>query len=410
MPKYIISIVALIAVAAGAWFFLGRQSVEQLQKEAGILLYVESGDVSYRNSDQGPFIKATSSPIEVANDSFVYTGKGKATILFPNNSSVALDEYTELRVHYDDHTTTIYQTLGTTYHRVEALVTGATYEVETPGTVASVRGTKFAVKFDKTTKTTKVAVTEHKVLVSKFAESHENGTTTRKTLASTEVTEGSTAKVEEKPGTSAPIDVVSTETEVDMKVWVDENRTRDEVESKLKEERSSSEVRTEIKAMLTKNEDDASAAGETKTGTKDTKTDTPTPEAKKEEPRQETPPKTTETPSTTGSRETKPAPTIPTIVKKLDYETFFDKFNTLFFDYFYLDDNDTPCTKNISGSARVSAVTTFAIESGYPFTSRTLLDFSQSIDAYCSRKDASLKAKLKTRFDDEFPYQDSVDQ
>jgi hypothetical protein len=410
MKYSLIAVAAVLLLGGGVWLFLGNHGTEQLKKEdSGILLYVESGDVSYRNTEQGAFMKATSSPIAIANDSFVYTGKGKATILFPNNSNVSLDEYTELRVHYDSQKTTIFQTLGTTYHRVEALVTGATYEVETPGTVASVRGTRFAVKFDKTTKVTKVAVTEHKVLVSKFEDVTANGTTTRKTLASAEVSEGSTAKVEVKTSTSS-IDIVSTDKEADMKTWVEENKTRDEVQMKIKEENPvSGDARSELKAVLENRNENVD------TGKKENPpaSDTSAPETKKDEPKPATKeiapsPTPVKTEPADSGIETKPAtsPVVTPLIKKLDYETFFDKFNDLFFTYFYLDDADAPCTKNVSGSARVAAVTTYATENGYPFTSKTLLDFSQAIDAYCAKKDPSVKARLQARFDVEYPFQD----
>ncbi len=372
---------------------LNKKSVEQLKtaEDMAILLYVEDGDVSYKTPESQAFLKATSSPVEITNGTLVYTGIGHASILFPNNSNVSLDKYTELTVRYSENKVSLLQTLGTTYHRVEALVTGGSYEVETPGTLAAVRGTKFAVKYDNKQKVTKVAVTEHEVAVSKLEP------ISREVLVTMLVEEGKLASTWDFPSTGEII-VSDTSHDSDMKAWVDVNKEKDTLEDSLKSEgKSKEEVRSEIIKSFS-----------------DEPEDVPTPAEKKEEARPQeaksTSDVTTETKaetsggSTSGTTRTDSQIT----VKKIDYVTFFDTFNTKFFDYFYLDDKDTPCTSRLSAGEKVKEVTVYATASGYPFTSATLMDFAQDIDGYCKNKDAAIKAKLQARFDGEFPFQENI--
>jgi len=394
MSKTSLSLFALgtIALVLVGYFSLHKGKTSPLtSEEASILLYVEKGDVSYKNADMASFAKVTSSPIAIANNTQVYTGLGTATILFPNNSSVALDQYTELTVTYTENKVSLLQTLGTTYHRVETLITGASYEVETPGTLAAVRGTKFAVKYDKQTKVTKVAVTEHKVDVSKWKTG--SGTTTKEILEKITLEEGKTARV--RPSvvatTTSSFDVVQTEADTDMKVWVEENKNRDLIINEIKSDETTSkeEVREEIKKVITENKT------ETERSTEESKE-----EVKTEERKVETKP----TPVETRSESTKPI----VVVKKLDEEVFFDKFNNMFTLYFYLDENDSTCSLRITPEERARVVTAFGAESGYPFTSKTLAGFAVAIQNYCDKKDPSVKATLQARFDAEYPFQEDI--
>ncbi len=395
-----ILIIGLIVIVVGGYFALmkkgGVQSLSSTADEV-ILLYVTEGDVSYKLPEQANFQKATTSPIAISNNTLVYTGKGTASILFPNNSSVDLDEYTELKITYEGDKTTLYQTLGTTYHRVEVLVTGATYEVETPGTLAAVRGTKFAVKYDKKTKSTKVAVTEHKVEVSKF-EGDETASSTRRFIGKVILEEGKTARIDARVTATTSVDagivIVETTTDIEMKAWVDKNKARDEKVEIIKEgNQTKTEIRTELKNLI--QEDRGTEEVESKD---EVQTET------KSEPKTETrKPAPTETTKPTNSTSDTSGTSGGTVVK-INEEAFFDKFNTLFVNNFYLDDADTPCQSNVTGSGRVRAVTSYATESGYPFTSTTLLSFATAIDAYCQKKDPTVKAQLQARFDAEFPF------
>jgi hypothetical protein len=393
----------LVVIAAGTGYFLfhathGKEALSS--SESSVLLYVEEGDVSYRNPDMGTYQKATTSPTVLADGAKVATGLGTATILFPDNSSARLDHYTELTVSYKKDSISIFQTAGTTYHRVEAVVTGGKYEVETPGTLAAVRGTKFAVKYDKSAKTTKVAVTEHKVEVTKF--DMQNGTTTEKVLEQTLLEEGKTVRVHENvQGTSTSrFEFVETNADADMKVWVDQNKGRDvEIDTIKHDIPSKDDARVEIKKTITEGKVDTTK-DETKVQSekpKDTK------DVKSENPPKETTPKKDDSGTKPAQSDTSSSP-----VKKLDEEAFFTKFDDLFFDYFYLDDKDSTCNIKVTPQERVRVVTSYAVASGYPLQSSALLDFATAIDQYCGNKDASVKAKLQTRFDTDYPFQESI--
>ena len=419
-----IIIIGLILVGIGTYSVVRNKQIQPLtaKEDTSVLLYVENGDVSYKTEEMNGFQKATSSPTLISNNTLVYTGLGSASILFPNNSSVSLDQYTELKVTYVDKKVTLFQTLGVTYHRVEALVTGATYEVETPGTVASVRGTKFAVKYDKKTKETKVAVTESKVQVSIFTPLS-FGSSTKQIEGTLLLEEGKTARMkEERQSTEKVIDVVETGKDEEMKVWVEANKKRDAVIDTLRAEiEDKQDARIELKSMLRgekewneerykkeSREEEDSAEEETTASTKieEDRTvkkgaDEERKESKEEQSKKEVKEETKKESTTSSTGSARP-------IVKMNEEAFFDRFNTMFINYFYLDEQDSACSVKLSPSERVSSVTSFAKESGYPFSSPNLLGFAQEVSAYCDRKNADVKVKLQGRFDVEFPYKENI--
>lgn len=388
-----VSVAGILVLVGGFLFMRGNTGLLQEKgKQSSILLYVRSGDVSYKPENGSSFQKATTSPIAIDNKSYVYTGIGAATILLPDNSSIDLDRYTELQVTYDEKGTSISQTLGTTYHRVQALISGKTYEVSTPGTLAAVRGTRFAVKYDKKTKITKIAVTEHAVSVAKI---DSTGTTTKPIT----VEEGKMAKVDEKQPESAPITVAETASDQEMKTWVEENKARDEKIDSL----DKTDLREKMEDLLTNTTNDADTKGDTGA---DKKTDLTQPEKKTEATDSIKKTETTAPTETTQEKAKSDASSQQdsVTVKKLDEETFFTQFDDLFSQYFYLDEKDTPCSVALSPEERVKKVSTFASTSGYPFSSNTLLSFAQAVDAYCQNKNPDTKTKLQARFDAEYPF------
>lgn len=402
-----LAILGALAISAAAFFIIMNRSGADLsgQKDEEILLFVRSGDVSYKKQGMESFAKATTSPIAITSKSYVYTGKGTATILFPDNSSVDLDTYTELEVTYENKSVSLYQTLGSTYHRIQTLLSGSTYEVRTPGTLAAVRGTKFAVKYDKNTKMTKVAVTENVVQVAKQLES---GISTEVVM----LEEGQTAKVDEtRKATSTEsrgILIVETATETDMKEWTERNLQLDKELDSLREEKGSSEeaVREMIKTTILKE----SAPQETVV--EEVKKDASVPPTQEKdvqvEKKREVVPET-QLPKDEPQPEVKQETSIPAQpVIKIDEEIFFDRFSDLFIRNFYLDNTDSTCVLTVSPEQRVSAVSAYASASGYPFSSNTLLSFARAIDAYCKEKSPDVKLKLQGRFDAEFPFNESI--
>jgi len=403
--KIILATLGVFVIGLSIYFFFFRNDTDSLlsNKESSIFLYVINGDVSYKLPGESSFQKATTSPITLADKAEVYTGIGEATVLFPNNSSVDIDEYTELTIRYENNNVSLYQTLGKTYHRVEALLTGATYEVKTPSTLAAVRGTKFIVSYDKRTNESKVGVTESSVEVSLIVEGEVKQD--KKTL----VTEGKLVRVDPKKDTQATssteglffIDDITKDVEINA--WIEEKKVRDEKIQEISKEENKIEVRKEIENLLLEER----AQTETKEEARIPEKTNEEPVAKERESSPEEPRKSTPTePTKQENRQTDSS--VAVAVKKINEETFFDTFNTLFIDNFYLDERDSACVANISPEQRVRIVTKYGAESGYPFSSKTLGDFATAIDLYCKNKDPATKVKLQARFDVEFPFKEEI--
>lgn len=165
-----------VAVAAAFFFVFSLKQPENTQIAQNeplsgeiITLYREFGDVFYTNPGSTEMkLSSGTTSAQVFSGSEVRTEEGSGYILFPDNSMMSIDKNTTLVIEYSKDKVSILQTLGNTYHRVKTLESGQQYEVRTPGTLAAVRGTKFAVYLDGKTKKAKVKVTESKVNVKKL--------------------------------------------------------------------------------------------------------------------------------------------------------------------------------------------------------------------------------------------------
>lgn len=166
-------------VALGFGLFMMRDTGNEVEnkntpvtiraEKAMIALYRESGDVFYTNPNTSEKqLTADIKTVEVFSGTQIRTTNGSAYILFPDNSMMSVDSKTSLTLEYSKEMVTIFQTLGNTYHRVKTLENGQEYEVRTPGTLAAVRGTKFAVLLDSVSKKTNVKVIESNVRVQKL--------------------------------------------------------------------------------------------------------------------------------------------------------------------------------------------------------------------------------------------------
>lgn len=175
MKKIGIAVLSL-AVAAALFFVFTSEKPERVRNGENkvsqgetITLYRESGDVFYTNTGaQELKLNAEVTNAEIFNGSQVRTLEGSAYVLFPDNSMLSIDKNTTIAIEYSKEKVSILQTLGNTYHRVKTLESGQQYEVRTPGTLAAVRGTKFAVLLDGKTKKANVKVMESKVNVKKL--------------------------------------------------------------------------------------------------------------------------------------------------------------------------------------------------------------------------------------------------
>lgn len=401
-------VVLFTLVVGGIWYFQMTENQNSVtvntshnssQEDVSILLYPESGDVTYRVTTDSPPQKATTSPTIIPNRAIVDTGIGKATILLPDNSSISLDNNTEITVNYSKKSTTMYQKFGMTYHRVEALLSGSTYQVQTPGTLAAVRGTKFAVNYDVKTKRTKVSVTEHKVEVSTVPSDLGAGmaSTTQK-MQTLMVEEGrmiSVEAVKEKTGTLMQMmHTDDMKKDKEMNTWVDENKKVDAGQIVIKKtETSKDSYRVKVKEMLldsTKNNKELEKPANTEN--KQLKSDD------------------VETVSKVSTQTAEVAKVVSqevTPVKKVSDEEFFTEFESLFIKYFYVDDTDTICDLKVTPDQRVKVVADYAIRHGREFNSSKLASFAAAIDLYCIEKNKVARVRLQDRFDDEYPFGDN---
>lgn len=414
--------VVLILVVVGSYFYQANKAkpIDEVttkepvtMKEESILLYPESGDVSFKVTPDADFQVATTSPTSIPNKTIVHTGVGKASILLPDNSILSLDNNTEVTVNYGDQGTSIYQSLGSTYHRVQALLTGKTYQVQTAGTLAAVRGTKFAVTYDAKVKKTKVAVTEHAVEVSTIPKATGTGAVPKPEVMTLE--EGKMVSVVDEiktTTTGTPVSqmvVTDTEKDKEMNAFINEEMKVDEkMDSLMKTTPNQGDLRNEIKRSMFNDEGDVPKTIDVTIPVKETTVESPKTEVRTTT---ETPKTTTVTPvrtTTQPSPKTEATVTNTTVVK-MDEETFFNQFEPMFIRYFYVDDTpDSACDQKVTPEQRVSTVATFAKNNGYPFTTTSLLSFAQAIDAYCKNKDDSTKERLQSRFNDEYPFNEAI--
>lgn len=122
---------------------------------AATTVTVISGEIQVRHGASGAFVIATDGEVLAAGDT-VRTGDGARAILtYFEGSTVSVEPNTELVIqeassHPDGGTVVVMQqNFGRTWHVVTKLITGSSkYEVKTPASTASVRGTAFQVDSD----------------------------------------------------------------------------------------------------------------------------------------------------------------------------------------------------------------------------------------------------------------------
>lgn len=390
---------ALILTAVGIGLYMRPDAPAKVTNEAPVnkvvslfTLYRISGEVFYKKETDSNFSLLEGESIELPNHTTVKTTVGKATVLLDDRSMITLKENTQIEVVSSDGGFDIMQFFGTTYHRVETLVTGKTYEVRTPTTLAAVRGTKFAVFYDATKKETKVAVTEHRVAINEI----ENMTSTSTIIEdSTMVEEGKTLTY--VPGrTGTDMTMVETKRDATMQNLINEEVVMDEVYEDVKQSETKEDFRRRVKDILLKEE----------IRQEEKRTEQKTELEKKETvPARESLEDGTPIKKNT-NEETAPTAVVSSPVKKMDEETFFGAFEPLFIKLFYMDEQHTPCTFRGTSTERVKQVVSFANENGYPFTSTSKLGvFAEDIAKFCTTKDKALYNELQQRFDAEYPYQ-----
>jgi hypothetical protein len=146
-------VVASLALAMAALIFGSSLALAPEAQALGATttLTVVRGDVLVRHAD-GEFVPARDGEVIAAGDTIRTGSDALAEITYFEGSSVRIESRTELVIEAlsteSDGGTVIamWQTVGRTWHVVTKLITGSSrYEVRTPSSTASVRGTIFAV-------------------------------------------------------------------------------------------------------------------------------------------------------------------------------------------------------------------------------------------------------------------------
>jgi FecR protein len=143
-------LVLLVVLAFGVGGGFGSRALG-----ASTTVTVISGDVQVRHGANGWFVSATDGEVLSAGDA-IRTGDGaRAVLTYFEGSTVSVEPKSELVVETasalgDGGTVVVMQqNFGRTWHVVSRLITGSSkYEVRTPASTASVRGTAFQVDSD----------------------------------------------------------------------------------------------------------------------------------------------------------------------------------------------------------------------------------------------------------------------
>lgn len=165
--RIVVAVVALgliLALALGSAGLLGGGTA----LGSSTTITVIGGDVSVRHGATAPYVAAVDGEVLAAGDGVRTGSDGRAVLTYFEGSTVTIEPATDLVI---DAATTqgsntiveMTQSAGRTWHVVTKLVTGdSKYEVRTPASTASVRGTAFTVDTDGTTTT--ITTTEGTVL------------------------------------------------------------------------------------------------------------------------------------------------------------------------------------------------------------------------------------------------------
>jgi hypothetical protein len=443
---YIVLGLIFIGLIGGSFYYTNIHKDTPAEKTAAntpptesIYIYREYGTVFFKEKAASAYTQVASQKMLIPNHSSVKTTDGRGYVIFPDNSVITLSTSTEIEINYTSTKVSILQLLGSTYHRVTSLAKGNTYEVRTPNTLAAIRGTKFAIVYNPTSKKTLVAVTEHAVEVT---QTKEGGATLR---APVMVQEGSLAEVKsststQTTSTTTPKDqgsmIMRTTSEVpEMKQFIDENKIIDKEYDKTPlEERTKTfeiiiqslqkaaaepssptkeetRIETVTKALTAaKAIDQSPKSQETSTTIKETiPTNTPN----------KTPITTEGTSPTARVASTTIAPitqtqtslrVLPVSAEELTSadEVFVDTFYTAYEQYFLIDTSSTYCAKIKGMTSRdiISALLAITNKAGILLPKQTeLTTFASDLVTSCADGTIGNKAStFKTRFDTTYPY------
>lgn len=231
--KIAIGVIVVVIIGAllagGAFLFLSNGGLEGLGIGGGskITLVRESGKVSYKESETAEYKQLTDEEVSIKNGSFIKTEEDSfARIFLPDNSLISMDVSTEIQVNFEDNKTNVQQLIGKTWNRVQTLTKGGEFKVETPNTVAAVRGTIFGVGVDDDDHS-RVFSIEHTINVGKYEDDPS------KILEDVDVEDGKIAEVTKEE--TLEIDLGDVDSEFSGTFWYKRNQIVDEEWKKIKD-------------------------------------------------------------------------------------------------------------------------------------------------------------------------------
>ncbi len=158
----LITILILALLGFGIYFLANNI------KSTKFTLVKESGSIFYKEKTASDYTELYDEEINLEAGTFVKTdAESYGRIFLPDNSLISLDEKTEVQITFADNKADIQQLVGKTWHRVQSVTKGGEYKVQTPNTIAAVRGTIFGVGVDDKDNS-RVFVEESNVDVNKY--------------------------------------------------------------------------------------------------------------------------------------------------------------------------------------------------------------------------------------------------
>ena len=143
---FILPVIIILCIIGVIWFALGPGVVKA---ESKAQLIIESGTVQVKHAGES-WISAENGMILYQSDSVKTGDNASASLILFESSIIRLDSNTEVTlreiIQQEGETSVkIEQDLGRTWNTVRNISGIDNYEVQTPTTIASVRGTSFGV-------------------------------------------------------------------------------------------------------------------------------------------------------------------------------------------------------------------------------------------------------------------------
>lgn len=226
MRKKILIILIIVftftVIAVGGAFYVHSKNNPKF------VLVKESGNVFYKEPLGTEYLALSNLEIPLPSGSFIKTENNSyARVFLPDNSLISIDQATEIQITIDKKNVGIDQLIGKTWNRVQTVSKGGEYKVETPNTIAAVRGTIFGVGVDNEN-LSRVFVEESNVEISRYEFEEE----IQRILESTGLTENEIAEII-RDSESFRIEKRTTEDNFKNTFWYKRNKIIDEEFKKL---------------------------------------------------------------------------------------------------------------------------------------------------------------------------------